>query len=47
MAQLDSSFQQDFCKLFSFIAILLLWQTPWTLREAELSQSCVLLGILP
>lgn len=45
--KVDCNFQQDFYKLFSFIALLLLWQTPWTLQGAELSQSCVLVGILP
>lgn len=40
MAQFVSSFQNNFYNLFSVIAILL----PW---EAELSQSCALLGILP
>lgn len=39
VAQFDSNFQRDFYKLFSFVAISLLWQTPWTLREAELSQA--------
>lgn len=47
VAQFDSNFQQDFYKPVSFIAVLLLWQTPWTLQEAELSQSYVLLGIQP
>lgn len=46
-AKADCNFQQDFYKLFSFIAFLLLWQTPWTLQGAELSQSCVLVSILP
>lgn len=40
MAQFDSNFQENFYNLFSTIAILLLW-------EAELSQSCALLGVLP
>lgn len=43
MAQFDSNFQQDFYKLFSFAV---LWQIPWTLQEADLSQSCMLLDIL-
>lgn len=47
VTQFDSNFQQDFYKLFSFIAVLFPWQTPWTVQEAELSQSCVLLDILP
>lgn len=46
-AKADCNFQQDFYKLFSFIAFLLLWQTPWTLQGEELSQSCVLVSILP
>jgi len=45
-AHFDSSFQQGFYKLFSFLAILLSWQSPRTLREAELSQSCTLGGVL-
>lgn len=45
-AKLDCDFQQDFYELFSFIALLLLWQTPGTLQGAELSQSCVLVGVL-
>lgn len=46
-AKLDCNFQQDFYKLLSFIALLLLSQTPWTLQGAELRQSCVLVGVLP
>lgn len=45
--KLDYDFQQDFYKLFSLIALLLLWQAPWTLQGAELIQSCVLVCVLP
>lgn len=46
-AKLDCDLQQDFYKLFSFIALLLLWQAPWPLQGAELIQSCVLICVLP
>lgn len=46
-AKLDCDLQHDFYKLFSFIALLLLWQALWPLRGAELIQSCVLVCVLP
>lgn len=47
VAQFDFSFQQDFYKPFSSVAVFLSWQSPWTLQKAELSKSCVLSGVLP